>query len=146
MAYNARYAVDLDPEDEWLMKTYHWGLSSCGYLRRAVIENGRQRIIYLHREILGLGSGDPLVDHINGNKLDNRKCNLRVANKSINRINTSAVRSDSRTGVKGVTQDRRNGRFHVYLKRQGKKTNFGSYQTLKEAAVVAKKVYEDAWA
>jgi hypothetical protein len=134
----------IDPEDKWLVESFFWGISSHGYLRRAVMENGRQRIIYLHREVMGLKPGDPLVDHINGNKFDNRKCNLRLADKAINRINTDKVRSDSGTGIKGVTKDRRTGRYCVYMRRNGHKIHYGSFKDLNSAKALAERVYREA--
>lgn len=114
----------IDHDDEWLVHNYTWGFSSHGYLRRAVVENGRQRIIYLHREIMGLGPGDPLVDHINGNKLDNRKCNLRLATKSQNAHNTKR---------KGVYFDKRDGRYYAHCRVNGIRHSLGGHSTRKKA-------------
>lgn len=57
----------------------------------------------LHREVLGFQEGDSrIVDHINGNTCDNQKTNLRIATHSQNAQN-KRVRSDSKTGCKGVS-------------------------------------------
>lgn len=58
-----------------------WSLDeSTGYVfRRVYLEDGSRKKVYLHRFILGLLPGDGfVVDHINGNRLDNRRENLRV--------------------------------------------------------------------
>lgn len=140
--HNAPDLIQVDPEDQYLLDKYTWGISSTGHVRRAARENGRQRIIYLHREIMGAGPGDPLVDHRNGNPLDNRKSNLRFADKAINRINTDKVRSDSGTGVKGVTFDARFGSYYVYMRRNGQKKHLGTFKTLGEAEKVAQDAYK----
>jgi hypothetical protein len=58
--------------------------------------------IYLHRVILGLPPGRlPLVDHWNGNGLDCRKANLRVATPRQNTINRK-LRCDNQSGLCGV--------------------------------------------
>ena len=65
------------------------------------VVNGKRKVILLHRFILGLIAQGKVIDHINGNVLDNRRCNLRlcisadnIKNQSISRRNTS--------GFKGV--------------------------------------------
>lgn len=69
-----------------------------------------------------------VVDHINGNGLDNRRSNLRHCTRQQNRYNTP-TRRESRSGYTGVKK-RANGRFTTYLK--GK--SYGTYDTPEEAA------------
>lgn len=73
------YAALVDDDVyEWL-SSYRWN-DVTGYAARK--EN--KRTVYMHREILGLATGDPrITHHINENKLDNRRENLAVfASKS----------------------------------------------------------------
>lgn len=64
--------------------------------------NGRKVKLVLHRAILGLGPRTPLVDHINGNTLDNRRQNLRLSTVSKNNANRTAQKNN-KSGFKGVT-------------------------------------------
>jgi hypothetical protein len=74
---------------------------------------------------------DDDVDHINGARNDNRLINLRAATRSQNLMNTR-VRSDSRTGIKGVRMKR--GRFQARIKVNGKEIAVGTYDTIEEAS------------
>lgn len=61
----------------------------------------------MHRLILGLVPGDGLVvDHRNGNGLDNRRCNIRTATRSNNQHNQRLGRANNTSGYKGVTRRR----------------------------------------
>jgi len=78
-----------------------------------------------------------VVDHINGDGLDNRKSNLRVCSTSQNAMNRR-VRSDSSTGIKGVTFDSRRTTGRLYraqIKVDGKRIHLGSFFTADEARV-----------
>jgi len=99
--------------------------------------NGNRRIS-IHRIVMNPPKG-MVVDHINGNALDNRKENLRVCTYSQNSCNKK-IRSDSQTGYKGVTKV--GNRFAAYIadpvtpatkKRQ---IRLGTYDSPEEAAMV----------
>lgn len=75
---------------------------------------------------------DKLVDHINLNSLDNRKCNLRVANKSKNAINCD-IRVSNKSGFTGVSFDKKTQNWRVYISYDNKRVELGHYDSLKEA-------------
>ena len=79
--YNVIAKAIIDTEDIDKIKNIKWRLNCNGY---AV--NNSHTSIFLHRKIL---ETDEYVDHINGNRLDNRKCNLRICTKSTNQMNVN---------------------------------------------------------
>lgn len=78
------------------------------------------------------------IDHINGDKSDNRISNLRLATPHQNRQNKQSVRT--RTGKRGVTIDMRTGRFIARIGFFGKTFHIGVFDTADEAAIAARAV------
>lgn len=65
--------------------------------------DGRRRSLQMHRVLLGLGSGDNrLVDHVDGNGLNNQRVNLRIATVSQNAMN-SRKHASATSKFKGVS-------------------------------------------
>jgi hypothetical protein len=76
-------------------------------------------------------------DHINGNTLDNRACNLRECTKTQNTHN-SRSHTKSRSGVKGVTWHSKRRHWYVRIMHNGRKRYFGAFKKLADAARVAR--------
>lgn len=72
------------------------------------------------------------IDHINGDKADNRIANLREATKAQNSRNRPKTKSNT-TGFKGVTFDRRKNKFKAGVMIDGKQLHLGLYPTAEEA-------------
>ncbi|MCI0598731.1 MAG: HNH endonuclease [Beijerinckiaceae bacterium] len=70
------------------------------------------------------------IDHINGDRADNRFLNLREATRTENAWNAK-LRSDSHSGFKGVRRHKR--RWCAYIKVSGKQKHLGSFATPEEA-------------
>ena len=87
----------VDPVDYERLKGYTWRLSSHGYAYRT--EQGAGRV-YLHREVMGYPKAH--VDHVNGDRLDNRKANLRAATHRQNQHNAKK-RGGTASRFKGVS-------------------------------------------
>lgn len=97
--------------------------------------------LYAHRVAWKMAHGtDPeFVDHINGNRSDNRIENLRSVTRQENAIN-KRLRSDNESGHHGVWQTQ-HGSWRAYIGLGGKATLIGTYPT-KEYAIVARKAAE----
>lgn len=85
----------------------------------------------MHRFVLGVGKGDTdVVDHINGNRLDNRRRNLRaLASASENHQNRRALR-----GYRGVSLDRGTGKWVAKASKDGERHYLGLYDDEVSAA------------
>jgi hypothetical protein len=114
----------VDPEDEHLLAKCMWRFDT-GYVR------GGHRGFRLHNLILNPPRGF-IVDHINGDTLDNRRCNLRIASKAQNARN-ARKRKKSSSPFKGVhkTVDRWMARITF----EGTTHYLGHFNTQEEAAV-----------
>lgn len=94
--------------------------------------DGRVSTLFLHRAIMTPPEGF-VVDHINGDGLDNRRSNLRVATVAQNNLN-SRVRRDSRSGLKGAHYDAKTGSHYARIKVDGRYIHLGTFATAEEAA------------
>jgi hypothetical protein len=132
----------IDDEDFHLVKNKKWRILNNhldrGYTGNLYVIGSYGKL--LHRLILNAEKGQ-VVDHINGNGLDNRKCNLRFVTYSENMQNVHKVR-DNKFGLIGVRENnswlkRRNKtakRFYSYIKVDNKRVHLGSFFTPKEAS------------
>lgn len=127
------YAL-VDAEDfEWLGQ-WRWRLHSDGYVYRNYRLGGKQFTVRMHRLILGLAHGDPREgDHINRDRLDNRRANLRVATAAQQRQNESPRGGASR--YRGVSWCQ--GRWQAVVNLDGQRHYLGRFATEEEAAAVA---------
>ena len=87
--------------------------------------NGKRSMIYMHRQILKTQDGC-LTDHINGNGLDNRKENLRVATHAEN-IRNRRKQINNTSGYKGVSWYAQTKKWRAQLKYNGKKIHLGYF-------------------
>jgi len=118
--------VILDPCVEYLRVFCY--MSGSGYAQLS--HEGKD--VYLHRLLMNAGKGQ-VVDHINGNTLDNRFCNLRIGTQYDNMHNVG-LRKDNSSGYKGVRQHE-GGLWQAKFTFKGKRIYCGSYLTAREAAI-----------
>jgi hypothetical protein len=133
----------VDAEDAPRVTTGHkWHLDADGY---AVRGGGRAKTLNekLHRVILNAPKGSE-VDHINGDKLDNRKCNLRFVTHQQNCAGAPKRRSNT-SGYKGVTWEPRATAWRVYIRIDGKQVHLGHFKDLEEAARAYDAAAVEAW-
>lgn len=114
----------LDDEDVELLMGLTVSKSSEGYARC-----GRQ---YVHRVVMNAKRGES-VDHINMNKLDCRKANLRIATKSQNLANRGPAKHN-KSGFKGVYFCRQTGRYRAEIRFNNQRVKIGRFDTAEAAA------------
>lgn len=137
------YEVKFDDEDQSIVDSHHWHIfkrKNCrlAYATATVVINGIKKSIFMHRQILKTSL---LIDHINGNGLDNRKVNLRAVTSMQNQQNAYS-RRPTESGFKGVSIKRyRSTQYYLARIRVSRKLILlGSYSTAKKAAIA----YNDA--
>lgn len=106
-----------DAEDVEKIRYTKWKLSASGYMMNTPKTGSN---IHFSRAILDT---DQFVDHIDHNRLNNKKENLRIVTKSQNQMNVN---------YKGVTPTN-NGKWYAHIKRDGKMLNLGVYVFEEEA-------------
>lgn len=127
----------IDTEDLERIKVCTWCKDNTkGYVKGTV--EGKK--VTLHRYLLGFPQG--IVDHINRNKDDNRKCNLRICTMSESNRNRGVQRSN-KIGIKGVAfcqQRDRQSKYKAQINVDGRRIFLGWHRTKDEA----KKIYDEA--
>lgn len=130
--------IYFDEEDKNIVFKHSWYLQRCGGTKYYVAHGGSKNRIWLHREIIK-PQDNQIVDHINGNPLDNRRLNLRACNTKQNNRN-STIHKDNKSGFKGVHYMKDRNKWASQIRVDGKKINLGFYKDKIEAA----KAYNDA--
>lgn len=135
-----KYALidNLDFEDV-SKYTWHWtpDKNGTGYAARTEylgLVNGkpRWRKARMHRQIMEFPFGKE-VDHKDGDGLNNRRSNLRLANNSENSRNRGA-QSNSKTGIKGVSWKAKSKKWQAQIKLNGKVYYLGVFTNIEDAA------------
>ena len=127
----------IDDEDITKVEGLTWYEGSVGYAYHSIYmgrKDGKElpsKKVALHRVIMDAKPGE-VVDHISGDKLDNRKQNLRLCTISENGMNRGAA-SHNRTGYKGVCSHP-NGRWSAKIVKRGKRLWLGYFPSALEAA------------
>ena len=127
---------------EWLKKLkwyFNESPNGTGYAARIKLQGGERLLISMHRAVFlrynpRLADAFDDIDHINGNKLDNRLSNLRSATRHQNSGNRGANKNN-KSGYKGVNFYSKNNSWKAQIMDNGKKRHIGYYATPEEAAL-----------
>ena len=135
----------VDDADFDFLNQWKWHVSiegKCAYAsRNATVQekiNGSPSTIKMHRIILGSPTGC-IIDHKDGNGLNNQKSNLRICSHAQNLMNTPTARNNT-SGFKGVSFRKDVSKYEAYLHTKKQKIRLGLYLCPIEAA----KAYDDA--
>ncbi len=123
--------VLVDDADFDCLNQWKWCRNTRGYAVRRDSVSGR--VVLMHREILSPPAG-VLVDHINGDPLDNQRENMRLCTHAENIRNCKKHRNGATSRFKGVSWNKRDKSFQVSIMFQRKAMNLGSYKSEEDAA------------
>lgn len=134
------YNTFIDDEDYEKVTRYTWyinrkeeKLKNKIYYECKIKDCTGRHTIRLHRIIMNLQTGDgKIVDHINGDTLDNRKSNLRICTNKENVRNQKKSRKNT-SGYKGVSFNKRDRKYQAHIRVDGRKKGLGYYNTAQEA-------------
>ena len=84
-----RFAL-VDDADFEMLSHWKWHAHTAGVAANIWFHNGDRRTTLMHRLLL-LPNQEQQIDHINGDQLDNRRCNLRICTNTQNQQNRHAV-------------------------------------------------------
>jgi len=134
-----KFAI-VDDEDFDYLNQWKWYFCNGYAMRNRLKVGGKARgLIRMHRLINKTPEG-LFTDHINRDKLDDRRVNLRTVNKSVNEHNTGA-RRNSKSGIKGVIWENKNNKWRAEIMINRVKTFIGYFNTAEEA-VMERRKYE----
>lgn len=122
----------IDIEDIDKIKNFRWCKDYNGY-----VKNSDQK--YLHRVIMD--ESILFVDHINGDKLDNRKNNLRICSNADNLKNRVKLPSNNTSGILGVRYRADRNKWYAEIQCNRQRIRLGSYID-KEDAIKARLIAE----
>ena len=118
----------VDAADVPLISGRSWQCTSQGYAASGQKSNKElPRCIYMHRLIMK-APNDMEVDHIDGDPLNNRRANLRLATHREN-MHNSKKPAHNTSGFKGVCWNARVGKWLAYIKFQGQRKYLGNHET-----------------
>lgn len=134
-----KFAIIDDSDFEWLSQWkwyYHHGYAVRSLYLGGGRKNQKRQTLPMHRFINNTSKGFD-TDHINRDKLDNRRSNLRTVTTIENQRNTN-TRKDNKSGYKGVTWNKQRNKWHVSIRVDTKLIFLGLYSNLQEASLVRK--------
>lgn len=129
-----------DKEDYDLIKEYTWSINDQGY----VISNPLGKHIRMHLIVMGRdGNNDGKdVDHINHNRKDNRKENLRIIEHYQNITNCKTY-SNNTSGRKGVYWDKSRNKWMALLTYNQKTYHLGRFDNYEDAVLAREKAEKE---
>lgn len=130
------FVFDIDDFDR--VKLYYWRPNT----KRYIITEIDNHQVSLHRYLLNPLPGMQ-VDHINHDKSDNRRNNLRVVSQNENQWNVGPTVQNT-SGVKGVAWSKRSKKWVAYIYHRGKRYHLGYYDN-KENAIAARRAAEEKY-
>lgn len=132
--FNDGRQILIDIADLRAVCSKKWFVDSVGYPTTTV--NGKNT--RLHIFLLGKQPQSKVIDHINRNKLDNRRCNLRVCTQKEN-IQNASLKSTNKSGIAGVYFVPKTNKWRAQISLNSKTKHIGIFSSFEEATQARKK-------
>jgi hypothetical protein len=143
VALTKGFVAVIDASDVGIVAGYNWTAlvkANVVYAKRAIKVDGHYVTVRMHRELLDAPDGI-LVDHRDGNGLNNRRKNLRLSTNSQNLCNRGSQRNGT-SGFKGVTRHKLAGKWMAQIKQNGRRHYLGLFDKPEDAAAAYKTAAE----
>ena len=121
-----------DKEDFDEISKYTWRVSHNGYMQTTITKRPIKKVVEMHSYIMHNCEDEIVVDHINRNKRDNRKNNLRLVNRSMNSFNIPK-QTNNTSGKTGVSFNKKNNNYMAYIGYNNKQIYLGSFFKYEDA-------------
>lgn len=137
----------IDDEDFKIVSAHSWNciktdIDGLFYAGTNVGSRNARTVLYMHKLLMG----GKLIDHINGNGLDNRRSNLRFCTHAQNCANKNK-KSGTSSKYKGVFWYKRDSKWRSFIQKEGKKYFLGNFEKEVDAAIAynlkAKELFGD---
>lgn len=129
------FDIFINSSDLELISQYAWTVTKDGYAKKYLEwkQDGvrKRKVVYMHRLIMD-AKENQIIDHINQNKADNRRSNLRIASKSLNALNSHKAKGA--VPYRGVRINKQKGKLFVAtIAFDGQRKQIGLFNTAEEA-------------
>lgn len=115
------------------LSAWSWSINKKGYVVAGMSDNGKKFTARFHRIAIGAQPGE-IVDHVNGDRLDNRWANLRVVTASQNCRNRYVPMGISM--AKGVSRCAKRNKWRAIIYVDKRNMFLGRFDTIEEASSV----------
>lgn len=130
--------VLVDELDYCYLFKHKWFLHSGGYAVRNDGQGKNRKVVFMHREVSKARAGQ-LIDHVNGNRLDNRRLNLRTCTSTENTRHRTRLAANNNSGFNGVYWSSSNKRWTAQIT-IGRKTYYlGVFKNKADAIAVRRR-------
>lgn len=122
----------VDAQDVEVVQRHVWHRDTQGYARAMIKQDGRWRLVRMHRFLIGEGS--PQIDHRDHDRLNNRRSNLRACTGAQNMANLRKTTTSTTSRFKGVAWHRASGKWMAQIRIAGRRVYLGLFVSESAAA------------
>jgi len=141
LSQEGTYVAKIEHRDVNKVLTRYWSVDEKGYVRTQFPNRTA-----LHNFIMDLNkpSKDREVDHINRDRTDNRRINLRFVNRQLNNLNITKQKNNT-SGHTGVAWHKQRGKWRAYIMIDYKQHSLGLFESKTEAIKARKKALKSVF-